>query len=541
MSADPVDLKAWLLRWQFWFLEAQFIALAALTWINFPDLMRLIRPRPQAAIALLTIAITAVLLITSVAPRTNRIYFDEQIYEGIAQNLADLHLAQMCNDGQLESGRLVCFRGEYNKEPYGHPYLISLPFRLFGAAEPLAHAVNAASTTLLLLVVFLIVCLLFGDQRAAVFGALALALVPQHLLWSNTAAAEPSAALMAAAALMTVVHHAVQRTWPSLLWMTVAIVFAVQFRAEVALIVPIAILVAVLYSPRELLRLRTLAIAGIGATLGASHLIHLWVVKGESWGSSGPKFSLEYLWPNLLVNGHYYLGDARFPVLLTLLAFAGVILRPSRAVIVPVAAFAAFFGIFLVFYAGSYDFGADIRFALMSHAWLAVLAGRGAAVLTRMAGDWIGNDRRAIAAMAGLMLIQFTWYLPQVRAIGNEAWAARADMRFVSEVMPRLPRNSIVLTHTPSVFHLNGVNAAQMSLVTSEPDYVANHFTERFAGGIFLHWNAWCGYYDEAQKRFCETALKSFDYELVAEHRERDFRYALYRLKTANTIQKVAP
>jgi hypothetical protein len=541
VSTDPAEIKSWLLHAQFWFLEAQFVALLVLTWMNLPDLVRWLRLRPQAVMALLGIAIAAAVLITQVAPRTNRIYFDEHIYQGIAQNMADLHLAQLCNDGQVETGVLNCFRGEYNKEPYGFPYLVSLPFRVFGADESLAHAVNATCTVLLCAVVFLIVCLLFGDQRAAIFGALVLVLIPQHLLWSNTTAAEPSAALMAAFALMTVIHHALQRRWRTLLWMTVAIVFAVQFRAEVALIVPIAVLVCLLYSPRELLRARTLAIAGIGAAIGAAHLVHLWVVKDESWGSAGPKFALEYFWPNLSVNGHYYLGDMRFPVVFTLLAVAGLVLRPSRAAIVPAAAFAGFFGIFLVFYAGSYNFGADIRFAVMSHAWLAILAGRGAAVLTRMAGDWMENDRHAAVAMAALLIMQFLWYLPQVRAIGDEAWAARADINFAKEVIPRLPRNSIVLTHNPSVFHLNGVNAAQMSLVTTDAAYVANHFTERFAGGIFLHWNAWCGYYDAAQKFFCETTLKSFDHELIAEYRERDFRYAFYRLKTAGTIQKVAP
>ena len=61
-----------------------------------------------------------------VAPRTNRIYYDEQIYQSIGQNLADLRLAQMCNDGIVEYGRLQCSSGEYNKQPYAYPHLLSL-------------------------------------------------------------------------------------------------------------------------------------------------------------------------------------------------------------------------------------------------------------------------------------------------------------------------------------------------------------------------------------------------------------------------------
>ena len=64
---------------------------------------------------------SALALTLFVAPRTNRIFYDEQIYQGIGQNLADLRLAQMCNDGSVEYGRLQCASGEYNKQPYAYP------------------------------------------------------------------------------------------------------------------------------------------------------------------------------------------------------------------------------------------------------------------------------------------------------------------------------------------------------------------------------------------------------------------------------------
>ena len=41
-------------------------------------------------------------LTVGVAPRTNRIFYDEQIYQNVGQNLADLRRAQMCNDGAVD-------------------------------------------------------------------------------------------------------------------------------------------------------------------------------------------------------------------------------------------------------------------------------------------------------------------------------------------------------------------------------------------------------------------------------------------------------
>ena len=61
----------------------------------------------MAVLAALGVALTLF-----AAPRTNRIFYDEQIYQGIAQNIADVRLAQVCNDGSVEYGRLRCAAGD---------------------------------------------------------------------------------------------------------------------------------------------------------------------------------------------------------------------------------------------------------------------------------------------------------------------------------------------------------------------------------------------------------------------------------------------
>ena len=131
-----------------------------------------------------------------VAPRTNRIFYDEQIYQSIGQNLADLRLAQVCNDGSVEYGRLQCASGEYNKQPYAYPH----------AAEPGLPRCSACMTgrpsrstpprwALTVCAVYLLVCVLFRDRDAALFAGLLIALTPQQIMWSATAAVEPSASL----------------------------------------------------------------------------------------------------------------------------------------------------------------------------------------------------------------------------------------------------------------------------------------------------------------------------------------------------------
>ena len=232
-------LRMRLLEWQFWVLELQVLLLIALTTANYRSLQRLMRPLPLWSPALVGAALLAFALSAGVAPRTSRIYFDEQIYQHIGQNLSDLRLAQMCNDGSVEYGILRCALGEYNKQPYGYPHALSVLYRAFGVHERIAFWFNNLCAAALVVIVFWATYLLFGDPRAAAFAALVAAFVPEQLRWSNTAAVEPSAALACAFAFMTVVHFVRAGSSVSLVLAMVAAAVAAQFRAESLLIIPL--------------------------------------------------------------------------------------------------------------------------------------------------------------------------------------------------------------------------------------------------------------------------------------------------------------
>ena len=123
--------------------------------------------------------------------------------------------------------------------------------------------------------------------------------------------------------------------------------------------------------------------------------------------------------------------------------------------------------------------------------------------------NWLGAPRHRVTARAlilTVLLFQFLWYAPVVRATTEEAWAARADVRFAQAFASAIPRNAFVLTQNPSMFHLWGVNAGQMSRAISNPAYV-RFLTERYSGGLYLHWNFWCNVQDPVQRELCSKAL----------------------------------
>ena len=531
LGTSTGNLREQLKAWQFWSLDA-CVLLGALIgiyiWKTVPHDVDRRDVARMAAVATLGVVLTLV-----VAPRTNRIFYDEQIYQSIGQNLADLRLAQVCNDGSVEYGRLQCASGEYNKQPYGYPHALSLAYRLFGVHDGTAFALNAAAMGLTVCAVYLLVCVLFRDRDAALFAGLLIALTPQQLLWSATAAVEPSASLASVLALLCAAHYLRAGGWAALVAGVVAAAYAIQFRPESLLILPVIGFMAWPRLRRELERPRGWWAAILFLWLVAMHVGHLFAVRHVGWGTGAARFSLDYIATNLPVNGWFYLYDERFPAAFTLLAIAGLSAGPFRRERVSMAIyFLAFFAIDLVFYAGSYNYGADVRYSLMTYPPIAVLGGLGAAQVARSVARF-GTGVPGNALMTTLLAGQFVWYAPIVRATTEEGWAARADVAFAHSLARELPRNSYVLTHNPGMFHLWGVNAGQMSQVVDVPAYTSV-LAGRYAGGIYLHWNFWCNVQDPAQQELCRKAMATAPAETVREYRERDQHYALYRLRVPN-------
>jgi hypothetical protein len=56
---------------------------------------------------------------------------------------------------------------------------------------------------------------------------------------------------------------------------------------------------------------------------------------------------------------------------------------------------------------------------------------------------------------------------------------------------------------------------------------------------VFFYWNFWCNVADPVQQAFCSANLDRFPHTLITETRERNYRYAMYRLDV--TLGKQPP
>jgi hypothetical protein len=322
--------------------------------------------------------------------------------------------------------------------------------------------------------------------------------------------------------------------------LAVAAPFACQFRPESGLLVALAFAAVVIIpaTPLSLLRRKDFWAMGLTATLLiAPQLLHLFAVSGQDWGAPGAVFSWSYLWKNIAVNGPYYFNNEQFPVLFTLLAMTGLFFgrAAGRRRIILLVWFILFWGIFLFFYAGSYRFGADVRFSLLSFMPIAVLAGLGGGFVRDMIGvKEAGEGGRNAFGGRGILIIVVLiafWmpFLPMIRTVGQQAWEARIDHQYAREFIWEIPERSIVLTHIPSMFLLWNRNAIQTYAGVNDPDVIRSLLV-KYQGHVYFHENYWCHAEPDTPPGLCGQIRAKYNLEEFVTATEQHRRYGLYRL-----------
>jgi hypothetical protein len=219
-----------------------------------------------------------------------------------------------------------------------------------------------------------------------------------------------------------------------------------------------------------------------------------------------------------------------FPLLFSILGFIGLfsykVREKFKDKLVLLVWFLIFWGIFLVFYAGSYRFGQDVRFSILSYVPISIFIGIG----TSSVVNFLEHKIKPIKGiLIFLIIFNFTWFLPFIKAEGEEAWAARMDHKYTVEFAGLLPLNSIVFTHNPNIFLLNKKSAIQSSRETYRP-YTVERYLEIFKGGVYVHYNYWSNVDDPRQRGFTENILNRYNYKTIKEYYYRDYKYGLYEI-----------
>jgi hypothetical protein len=382
------------------------------------------------------------------------------------------------------------------------------------------------------LVVFFITTNLGGTWLQAFLAALIFALIPHNVIWSNTIAAEPSAALFSGLVILCFFIYFKTDARRHLMLLALFIPIACQMRAESGLIILWGLAAMLMLSPKMFLKKEAWFAGLVAAFFLLPHFLHLYAVSGHSWGAQGDKFSLAFLGKNLSTNCWYYLNNQHFPVIATVFALVGLLLSPPplRWRLMMLTWFVLFWGIFLSFYAGSYTYGADVRFALLSFMPLAILAGLGGGTIVKWIRKAIKSTNMAGVLVIAVLMLCWIQFLPLIRLEGQEAWGARYDHIYAREFIKKIPKRSIVLTHIPTMFLLWGQNAIQTYAGINNPDIIRD-LIEKYQGHVYFHCNYWCNTDKDINQSLCKGIRERYQLEAVATAHQQKYEYGLYKMR----------
>ncbi|HEU5078186.1 MAG TPA: hypothetical protein VFT72_03195 [Opitutaceae bacterium] len=486
-------------------------------------------------------------LICGLAPKTNRIFFDEHIYMHVGQSIAHTGRAEAPNYARVEYGAYESYSSWVNKQPNGHPYVLSLVYRIFGVSSSISFVVNRVWVGLAAASIFLALHLLpWSLPKGSAFLAAALyCFTPLVIWWGHTVAVEPGASGSVAVAFLMICLHArfrfsaepSQNSAPTWIIMAAAVAFSAYFRPESLLVYGVFVAFLWASDKRFVFDFSTWASLALAISLTIPTLLHLWSVRTEDWGATdGRRFASDFIPANLASNGGYFFNGKWFPFAGTVLGLAGLVWlfrKQPKGALALLVWLGASWGIFILFYAGGYHYGASSRYAVVSTAPIAIAMGIGGAYL------WFSCKKvPAIRAfLVGLGALNWASAMHYVPTIGRESAEARADVTFVERVAPTLPEGSLVISSNPCIWNIEGVNSSQFFTIENMVRTELIELRNQYPGGIYVHWNFWHNVEptmaDDARRLIADTEATR-----VASMTSQDHEMAIMRVDTPAAIAK---
>lgn len=535
--------------------------------------------RVPAAVALLTIIFFLAFSVLFVHP-VEQLYFDENIYQGIALNIMHSGSALWCQYGTALAAN--CPLMQLYHDPVEISFYLALAFFAFGVGIHTAFMMELAVGAISILLVFLLASMLFGGE-VGMASAVVFALIPEIFIWSRTQAV-PNLYMMMFAVLAFFAFESYRkiRTLPAFSFFASALLIATLMRIEAIILLPIFLL---------LLAYDSVILRGIKRTLGAIAGINLktiavlafflflllpqiyyilYELKSPDYGTgflcgknSTSILSISNFMCNSVPNLQFFEGaftrpmfyPTYFSVFTSVIALIGAVAMlwkggQRRMPILTLGLWiAAFFAFYTAFYAGSVLYGVDVRFMLILYPPIAILSGFGIywisnAASYKLSAQKKGRRRRKsqeirrhiIQTLIFIVLIFLFAMLPfynSVRVISmNTSMMPQEGMPlsatdFIYSNAYKVPSSCLVFSFTPDIWFELNRSSSQIGWFN-----VNNATLEKFESKyscVVLDYGYWCstpGY----QNSTCKSDLNAYNTTLIATSRSPDpnFNYSLY-------------
>jgi len=468
---NRTTLEQSLMKIEPYFLVLNFLLIIVFFVLGFKDIKKTFKPIKKTTwLILAAIFILAFVLRMFITPHTHRVFFDEDIYLDIGKEILTHWSGGLCNYGNNEE----CYDPTFMKWPNGYPFLLIFPYAIFGVSRAVAFNFVAFLGSLSVVLVFFIGYLLSKKDYVGLYAALIFALIPVHIMWSGTTASEPAFVFFMSLTVFAFLLSQEVKNWEVYLFAIACLSYAIQTRSEGLILLPIIAFLILLFDKdfEKTIANRKFTIAwGLLFFLITPYLIHTFhAARVDPWGASGGKFGFQYTKRNIPENAIFWIKGyptIEHPWLYTLFSSIGaiyLILKQRKVGLFLLFWFFIFFLLYGFFYAGSVRYGADVRYSLTGYPSFVVLAGFGLYFFHKILMKKLKSN---LIVFFLLSLLVLSIFYPNLASIATpaheimEAKQARLYHDFVVEEAKKLDDNCYILSHTPSIFLVEGKPSLQ--------------------------------------------------------------------------------
>ncbi len=493
-------------------------------------------------LAILVVIFFVVFSVNYVYP-AEQLYFDENIYQGIALNILHNGNAVWCQYGSAYA--VQCPNSQIYHDPVEWSFYLAIAFFLFGTGVATAYGLQLFAGAFSIFLVFLLGSLLLG-KRGGVASAVVFALIPELFVWSRTQAV-PDLPLMMFTILAFLCYTIYDREKDpkTLALFLSALGIAMYIRIEAALLIPIFAIVYIFGEPKLHLMKRLKAILSNNLDKNALLILAFFILlipqvyyllyefsildygSGTLCNStSNHTFSVSNFMCNIVPNTNFFLGNyngpgyfpAYFAVETTIIAILGFLIfilikrQEMRKAILMLTLWIIVFHLFYdFFYAGAVTYGVDVRFMLQIYPAIALFAAAGIDELARLTGHAAKHIAKLIlryknpyialtfSTIAFLIVLGIFAVHPFVASTGaitlmpqnmpQEPGPLTAT-NFIYANYQQVPAKCLVFTFTPDIWYELNRSAAQVGFFDSS-DLNFTAFASHYSCYV-VDYGYWC-------------------------------------------------
>ncbi len=526
----------------------------------------------KAIIFLIVILIFFTIISLLFIPAVEQLYFDENIYQGIALNIVHSGNSLWCQYG---TGYLTnCYSNQLYHDPVGFELFLGIIFLIFGSGPSISYAFQFFIGVLSVIGVFLLASVLTENKYLGAISAFIFSTIPELLIWTRTQAAPDLPFMMLTIySFFFFVVFTKNENKRSLLLFLSSFSLVLYTRIEAFILFPVFLILYFIfgeYKPIELIKKRISSIKNLQYNFYALIILLLFIflilpeffyVNTESlspqYGQASNQsiLSVSNFLQNINYNSGFFLGTTtNYPTIssinLLVLSILGIftilLLKKIKnkfgillAMLLPIFIYFLFY---TFFYAGSVDYGVDVRFMLELMPFLAILSGIGILGLFNTVSFILSKLKLKAAKKLAVLFIPifvivgvilpfyfiFPYISLPISQMPQEYFNTQATT-FIYNNYQKVPTSCLVFSFTPDIWYTLNRSSAQISYM-SEGNLTTKMNTFKNYSCFVFDYGYWCTT-PEYHNSSCGTQLYSYNLSVLATQRNSEgSNFTLYKI-----------